>query len=116
MSEPVRLAGLFHSIYGTWHFHHKAFPLEDRHIVRAVIGYEAEFLVYIFCVTKRPDEFYGQIGKNPIVVHDNYLDRPTKLTQRELRNLLEIEAANLIEQGALDALKRHPAMGLEATS
>lgn len=93
------MAGLFHSIYGTWHFHHKTFPIEDRHIIRGLIGYEAEFLAYIFCVTKRPKEFLDLIGKDEIIVHDNYLDRPVKLSKDELNNLIEIEAANLIEQG-----------------
>lgn len=93
------MAGLFHSIYGTWHFHHKTFPIEDRHIIRGLIGYEAELLAYIFCVTKRPKEFLNLIGKDEIIVHDNYLDRPVKLSKDELNNLIEIEAANLIEQG-----------------
>lgn len=28
--EPVCIAGLFHSIYGTWHFRHQAFPITRR--------------------------------------------------------------------------------------
>lgn len=97
-AESVCLAGLFHSIYGTWHFHHKTFPIEDRHIIRELIGYEAEFLAYIFCVTKRPKELLDLIGKPEIVVQDMYLDRPVKLSKSELDNLIEIEAANLLEQ------------------
>jgi hypothetical protein len=112
MKHEVCMAGLFHSIYGTAHFHHKSWSLEDRHVIRDLIGYEAEFLVYIFCVTDRPNAFYTQIGKTPIIVHDKFLDRPTKLTQQELQNLLDIEFANLTEQG-LHALPLS-AVGLEA--
>ena len=55
--DAVCHAGLFHSVYGTSHFHHKAFPIERRDVIRAMIGEEAEFLAYVFCVTERPKDF-----------------------------------------------------------
>jgi hypothetical protein len=97
--EPVCLAGLFHSIYGTWHFRHKAFPIEKRSTLAALIGEEAEFLAYVFCVAERPRVFLANAGRAQILLQDHYINELIPLSQAELNNLLEIEAANLIEQG-----------------
>ena len=89
-AEPVCVAGLFHSIYGTNSFRHQALLLKERSKLQALIGPEAESLVYVFCTSNRPATWF-----------DGSLDgRP------ELPKLLEIEAANLIEQG-----DRSPVLG-----
>ncbi len=106
--EPICLAGLFHSIYGTWHFRYKAFPIESRHIIRDLIGEEAEFLAYVFCVTERPKEFVVHGGLPEIAIKDHYANNLIRLSRVELRKLLEIEAANLLEQGGnIAGLLRH---------
>ena len=72
--EPgyVRLAGLYHSVYGTMHFRHRSFPIQGRHIIQRLIGPTAEHLVYLFCT----------------------------LSDRTItRQLRTIECANLIDQG-----------------
>ena len=75
--ENVCNAGLFHSIYGTDTFKHVS--LSDRNALIDKIGTIAEGLVFIFSEGKRP--FFKNI--------DN---RETRL------QLMEIEAANLIDQ------------------
>jgi hypothetical protein len=97
--EPICVAGLFHSIYGTWHFRHKAFPIKNRSELAKLIGKEAEFLAYVFCVTERPKVFLANAGGSQISIHDYYANRPIQLSPADLSKLLEIEAANLIEQG-----------------
>ena len=77
--EEVCLAGLYHSIYGTDTFHHKS--LADRGRLKDMIGEHAEFLVHCFSTKDRP--LFESI--------DDDLIR----TQ-----LMEIEVANLIEQGS----------------
>jgi hypothetical protein len=74
-SEHVCVAGLFHSIYGTQYFKHRCLPLNRRAELAALIGVEAECLVYEFCTCDR-----------------------ARLRDPQL---LEIEAANLIEQGGM---------------
>jgi SM-20-related protein len=97
--EPVCLAGLFHSIYGTWQFRHRAVPLERREVIRNLIGLEAEFLAYAFCVTERPKELIANIqSSSEIAITDHHAKMPLKLSRHQLDRLLEIEAANLIEQ------------------
>lgn len=92
-------AGLFHSVYGTASFKRKVVPLDRRDIVRTLIGPYAEFLVYVFCVTRRPAAFLALVDSGQLVVHDRHTQRPITLSPGDLDSLLEIEAANLCEQG-----------------
>jgi hypothetical protein len=80
--RPVRLAGLYHSIYGTNQFQKWAWPITSRDTIKGLIGHEAEALVYIFATAYRPGAFFVEP------------DTP------QLRALREIEAANLLEQGS----------------
>jgi hypothetical protein len=93
------LGGLFHSLYGTWHFRHKSCPIDQRNLVRDLIGEEAEFLAYVFCVAERPKEFVANIQSCDVSVTDHYLKKTIRLSRSQLTDLLEIETANLIEQG-----------------
>lgn len=97
--QAVCLGGLFHSIYGTWHFRHKSCPIDRRDVVRDLIGEEAEFLAYVFCVAERPKEFVANIQSCEVLVTDHYLKKTIRLSRSQLTDLLEIESANLIEQG-----------------
>ena len=76
--DEVCHAGLFHSIYGTSTFKHRS--LFDRERLIRLIGNEAERLVFFFSTAHRP--FF-----------DDVEDEKTR------KKLLEIEAANLFEQG-----------------
>jgi hypothetical protein len=92
-SEDICNAGLFHSIYGTVHFHHKAWPLTDRATIQRLIGHQAEYPAFLFCTIDRPRSLFEEI-KSPaewLVVAE---DQPVR------RILREIEAANLLEQGS----------------
>ena len=73
-------AGLYHSIYGTEYFKPKTLTLEQRPIVREIIGHEAEQLAYLFCtVLNRFPSFQAMAGPNR-------------------RMLMQIEYANQMEQ------------------
>lgn len=80
--EHVSLAGLFHSIYGTQFYQRQAVPVENRQEVADLIGPQAEALAYMFCTEDRR----------------HFLDDPC-LSEDVRSELLEIEAANLLEQG-----------------
>ena len=80
-AEDVCLAGLFHSIYGTQTFKHQS--MTDRTKLAAMIGDHAEFLVHCFSTRDRP--LFESID-DPVV----------------RGQLMEIEAANLLEQGGND--------------
>ncbi len=92
----VTQAGLFHSIYGTSQFKHCSFPIEGRHIIRRLIGAEAEELVFEFCTINRSKFPWG-----------------TYLPPERRAVLYTIEAANLIDQGDPPAdIERLVATGL----
>jgi hypothetical protein len=81
--DDVCAAGFFHSIYGTNKFKTKAWPITDRETINGLLGERAERLVYEFCTADRPRAFFTENGFGP-----------------DLRDLREIEAANLLEQGS----------------
>lgn len=83
-AEPVCNAGLFHSVYGTNKFRHKAWPIERRGIIQKLIGYEPEVMVWIFCTIDRPSAWFVETTE------------PLEF----MCSLREIEAANLLEQGS----------------
>jgi hypothetical protein len=91
-------AGLFHSIYGTNAFGRPCVEMEDRRSVIEMIGEEAEWLAYLFCVSHRPRAFLEAI-ENP-VLQNRYDDKYIEISESILNNLIEIECANLIDQGA----------------
>lgn len=76
--EPLCLAGLYHSIYGNAAFAHKT--MTERSELKLLIGDGAERLVHLFNTKTRP----------------LFEDVESKHERRQLR---EIEAANLLEQG-----------------
>jgi hypothetical protein len=101
--EAICAAGLFHSIYGTQIFRHSAWPIARRDTIGDLIGPEAELLAYIFCVTERPKVFLANIGATRIAMLDHHTNETLVLSGPQLRDLLEIEAANLLEQGGNNA-------------
>ncbi len=104
----VCVAGLFHSIYGTQYYRKQSADLSERERIRKAIGDDAEDLAYLFCMTDRRG-FYEQAGANPAVLADRALETDIEVSPETLRRLLEIEAANFLEQAA-----RQPDFPLEA--
>lgn len=103
--DAVCLAGLLHGVYGTWHVSHQTLTLSERATLRALIGEEAEALVYIFAVTERPKEFVENLDRHPVRLHDHHTGEDMILSRDILDRLLVIEAANIIDQ-------REPADGI----
>ena len=95
----VCLAGLFHSIYGTWQYPEQSFPIERRGEIVAMIGAEAEHLAYLFCVTERPKDLLANAAASTAVIKDHVAEELIEIPHVQMRSLLEIEAANLIDVG-----------------
>lgn len=105
--EQTCLAGLFHSIYGTSVYRHRSVDRKDRNIVRSLIGEPAEELAFVFGVLDRPNAWAAALATGRAPLH-GLTDAVLALDSRMLDRLLEVEVANLIEQGeassALDSL------------
>lgn len=92
----VRMAGLFHSVYGTSIYERASVPFERRKEVSAVIGAEAERLAHLFCVIRRPIALLEAIETFSVANRVN--GEQYRITPMTLTELLEIECANLLEQ------------------
>jgi hypothetical protein len=93
----VCVAGLFHSVYGTYVFDKRSADMSMRERIRDVIGDPAEWLVYVFCVTDRRC-FYDHLGESRLCLRDIVNQRDLAIDRETLGALIEIEVANMIEQ------------------
>lgn len=94
--DAVSRAGLFHSVYGS-----QAFPVSlaletDRLRVRKVIGEKSEVIAYTFGRSDR--NFMFQSGPAPSKLLDRITGEVIDLELEFLQSLVEIEAANMLEQ------------------
>lgn len=105
--EPVCLAGLFHSIYGTNAFTRQSLPAQQRERLQEAIGRDAEELAWAFCGIDRPTAITQALQAGPSVGtslplaprKDRHIQaEPIVVTPAQLAALAEIECANLIEQ------------------
>lgn len=108
-SKDVCLAGLCHSIYGTNVFKHAVVSITDadRDRVASMIGNYAERLAYIFCSSNRPVAFIEAAERGaPYWLVNRRNGDIFMLSTRELYDLLQIEGANLAEQGSTQMIPR----------
>jgi len=83
MGAPQYLqdAGLFHSVYGTAYFMPEKGLVNDRQIIKDLIGEQAEEIAYWFCVLDKPRiteilKFDGQLKEDLLTLEKiNQLDQ-----------------------------------------
>jgi hypothetical protein len=98
--DYVCLAGLFHSIYGTNIFTYQAVVITARDYVAKLIGMPAERLAYIFCSCERPKALVvAAMCGPPYHVMNRHDGKIIPLSEADMIDLLQIEAANLEDQG-----------------
>lgn len=95
--KTLALAGLFHSVYGTKSFKTQTLGLQFRDDVRALIGEDTEALVYVFCCINR-GELRGLASKAKLELFDRFEQIHFTISPAMLKNLMEIESANIYEQ------------------
>ena len=95
--EDVCLAGLFHSVYGTRTFKSVTLATRYRQRLRALIGKYAESLVYIFCMGDRKKLLMDNRSA-PFFWINHLSNERTNLSREVLGDLVELEAANYVEQ------------------
>ena len=104
--QHVRLAGLMHSVYATDAFTHPIVERAERERIRALIGREAERLVFLFCSLDRRDLFStiaaapGEHG--PLRLPAREGDAPLEIAGPEVGDLLVLYLANEAEQACRD--------------
>ena len=96
--EPVCLAGMFHSIYGTEKFRHFALSIERRGEVRELIGERAERIAYLNCALVRSTFDALVTGSRPLRVVDRLTDDPVPLSEQDFQDLVTVHLADWLEQ------------------
>lgn len=96
--EYVCLAGLYHSVYETEYFEFNTPFTRER--VKELIGEQAEAVVYEFC--------------NTVPRTNKLLDRDGDWSDQMYADLLDVDIANMIEQGyyndtikTMEAIRKH---------
>jgi len=103
----VCLGGGLHSIYGTSSFKQKTLSYESRDIVKELFGEKSENLAYLFSVVNRPRALENARSSNGKIVLDTNDGKEIEVDSTTYRDLLRIEAANLIDQDSIN-MESHP--------
>ena len=95
----VRLAGLYHSVYGTDVFRTVTVAPDARDKVEAAIGPAAERLAYLYCALVR-ESLYDNLstGGPPYAVRNRLDGSEIELSRDEYAQLVTIDFANRLEQ------------------
>ena len=94
--DPVVLAGLCHSVFGTEMYGGEALPEGLRGSLAALIGDEAARLCWLFGVIERASFGAAVRGEGPAI--ERRCGVRIEVSEEELAELAEIYAANAVEQ------------------
>jgi hypothetical protein len=94
--DDLQAAGLCHACYGTDGFGVALFGLDERAVVRDVIGSRAEAFVYRYasCARRR---VHSRLGAAPLWVFDRFTDRALWLGDVDAAAFVELTAANELD-------------------
>lgn len=96
-TRELQDAGLCHAAYGTDGFKQNLVSTEQRDKITAVIGEEAEEIVYQYCACDRKS-FFSRVGKETEPEFTNrFTDGSYHLSNQMLRDFCELTAANEME-------------------
>ncbi|MEU8972833.1 DUF6817 domain-containing protein [Streptomyces monashensis] len=109
----VRTAGLCHATYGTDGFGPTLLPVTDRTALVALIGQQAEELVYFYACCDRAATYPRLDGTEAVVFRNRFTGRDHQPPAGTLRAFLTITAANELDVLAHNAdLARQHGPGL----
>ena len=96
--EHVRLAGLYHSVYGTEVFRTQTIALDARDRVRETIGDSAEQLAFLYCALRRSSLYENLDRGAPYSIEDRDGGRIALDGIEQFAELLTLDVANRLEQ------------------
>jgi len=97
----LQLAGLCHAFYGTDGFPGALLPVTRRAELTAVIGAEAESIVYLYASCDR-GATYPDLGRSDAPFHDRFTGGSHVPGPRPRRDFAELSAANELDLARLD--------------
>ncbi|MCE9532532.1 MAG: hypothetical protein K8T89_15650, partial [Planctomycetes bacterium] len=98
-TDELCWAGMFHSIYGTERFQGFKLELDQRPVVRDLIGERAERLAYLNCAMNR-ETFDSALERDtePYVFTDRITSEQFTLTREDFDDLCKIHLYDWLEQ------------------
>ena len=96
-SQSLCDAGLFHSIYGTEAFQTQVVPDEHRQEVAALIGAEAEKIVWHFCTMKRATLSENLSRDGDLQIQNRVTEEWYEISEQEFHDLANLTVANAME-------------------
>ncbi|GHK00534.1 hypothetical protein SY2F82_23310 [Streptomyces sp. Y2F8-2] len=97
----LQLAGLCHAFYGTDGFSGVLLPLDRRQDLAAVIGAEAEAIVYLYASCDRKAT-YPALSEVDAAFHDRFTGRSWTPEPQLRRDFAELSAANELDLADVD--------------
>ncbi|MFJ4003404.1 DUF6817 domain-containing protein [Streptomyces sp. NPDC090023] len=101
----LQLAGLCHAFYGTDGFSTALLRLDRRNDLAAVIGAEAEAIVYLYASCDRKAT-YPALNQADAAFHDRFTGRPHVPGPQLRRDFTELSAANELDLAIVDSAFR----------
>ncbi|MEC4015257.1 DUF6817 domain-containing protein [Streptomyces sp. H27-D2] len=98
----LQLAGLCHAFYGTDGFATALHPVERRSELAAVIGNEAESLVYFYASCDR-EASYPTLAEDDAVFHDRFTGETFTPSLSRRREFAELTVANELDIARINA-------------
>jgi hypothetical protein len=106
--EELRAAGLCHACYGTDGYAPALLGLDERPVLREMIGERAESLVYLYASCDRAAVYPGLASEGPVPFVNRFTGATRTPPEREIRAFVELTAAN-----ELDVVRHHPGVAAE---
>lgn len=104
--DALCLAGLYHAVYGTAGFEPALSSVTGRSRIAAIIGAEAEAIVYLYGACDR-GVFHPRIGgAERLRFADRFARSEYSITEAQLRDFCELTLANEIELASASASLR----------
>jgi hypothetical protein len=103
--DALQLAGLCHAFYGTDGFPSALLPLDHRAELAAVIGGEAEGIVYFYASCDRKAT-YPTLADPEGLFHDRFTGSPHTPSARRRQDFAELTAANELDLAREDPVFR----------
>lgn len=96
-SEHLQTAGLCHACYGTDGYPHALLGLDERPVLRALVGDRTESLVYLYGSCDRATVHPALEEAGPVPFRDRFTGRTRTPPERDIRAFTELTAANELD-------------------
>jgi catechol 2,3-dioxygenase-like lactoylglutathione lyase family enzyme len=103
--EDLQAAGLCHACYGTAGYPHTLLGLDERPVLTALVGAQAESLVYLYDSCDRDAVHPARKEPGPVPFRDRFTGCTHMPPESDIRAFTELTAAN-----ELDVIRHNPAM------